>query len=85
MDAEIMNQLQSFLECIMLNEEPMGVYYTETAPGNCVSPKSQKPLSREAEEKGEIDWISVQENFSCVLGIVWRARNRGTAGKRNFS
>lgn len=79
MDPELMNLLPPFLECIMLNEEPMGVYYTDTAPENGVSPHPQKPLSREAEVKGEIDWISVQENFSCVLGTVWRARRKGTA------
>jgi hypothetical protein len=64
MNADIMNQLPAFLECIMLNEEPMGVHYTDTAPENCVSPKSQRPLSREAEEKGEIDWISVQKKIN---------------------
>jgi uncharacterized protein (DUF169 family) len=70
-------KLAPLLEVLMA-DEPMGVYYTDREPDG-VSPKSQTPLSREAEERGEVNWQAVMENFSCVLGIVWRARRKRKA------
>jgi uncharacterized protein (DUF169 family) len=72
-------KLLKLIDVLGLDEEPMGVYYTDTEPTDGVSPKPQKPVSREAEEKGEIDWNAVLENFSCVIGNVWRARKKKTA------
>lgn len=70
-------KLAPLLEVLMA-DEPMGVYYTDREPDG-VSPRSQRPLSREAEERGEVDWQAVMENFSCVLGIVWQARRKKKA------
>ena len=67
------------LEALGLDEAPMGVFYTDEEPKVGVSPKAQAPVSREAEEKGEVDWLGVQENFSCVLGKVWQARKKKIA------
>ena len=72
-------KLADMLYALGLDEEPMGVIWTDKEPPDCVSPKAQKPISREAEEKGEIDWQSVMENFACVLGIIWRARKKNAA------
>ena len=72
-------KLADFLSALGLDEEPMGVIWTDEEPPNCISPKAQKPVSREAEEKGEIDWASIQENYACVLGIIWRARKKSSA------
>ncbi len=71
--------MNSLLEVLGLDEQPMGVFYTDVKPEEGVSPKAQTPVSREAEEKGEVDWMAVQENFSCVLGKVWLARKKKTA------
>ncbi len=71
-----MNRL---LEVLGLDEPPMGVFYTDEEPKDGLSPKAQTPVSREAEEKGEVDWMAVQENFSCMLGKVWQARKKKTA------
>jgi hypothetical protein len=71
--------LQGFLDILGLDEPPMGVSYSDSEPEGCISPKPQAPVSREAEEKGQVDWNAVQENFSCVLGNVWRARKKRTA------
>ena len=73
-----MNRL---LEVLGLDEPPMGVFYTDVEPEGGVSPKAQTPVSREAEEKGEVDWMAVQQNFSCVLGKVWQARKKRTAAQ----
>jgi len=71
--------LAAFLDILGLDEAPMGVRYEDAEPEGGVGPKPQAPLSREAEEKGEIDWQAVMGNFSCVLGQVWRARKKRTA------
>ena len=71
--------MTTLLEVLGLDESPMGVFYTDLEPEGGVSPKAQTPVSREAEEKGEVDWMAVQENFSCVLGKVWQARKKKTA------
>jgi len=71
--------LARFLEALGLDEPPMGVGYADQAPADAISPAAQAPLSRQAEERGEIDWQAVQTNFSCVLGNVWRARKKRAA------
>ncbi len=68
--------LNGFLDILGLGEAPMGAFYTDTEPEGGLSPKPQAPVSREAEEKGEIDWQAVMGNFSCTLGHVWRARKK---------
>ena len=67
------------LRILGLAEEPMGVHFTDSAPADIVSPAPQRPISRELEEKGEIDWQAVINNFACAMGIVWRARKKGVA------
>lgn len=71
--------MASLLEVLGLDEAPMGVFYADAEPKEGVSPKAQPPVSREAEERGEVDWLAVRENFSCVLGKVWQARKRKVA------
>ena len=73
------DRLPPFLDALGLDEEPMGVFYTDIEPEGGISPKPQAPISREKEERGEVDWEAVMSNFSCVLGIVWRARKAKTA------
>lgn len=70
---------REMLEALGLDEVPLGVCYRDEAPADGLSPVAQTPVSREAEEKGEVDWAGVQERFSCVLGHVWRARRKGVA------
>ena len=79
MEERHRDKLESLLEALGLPEEPMGVYYTDDEPSGGVSPTSQRPISRSAEQKGEVDWKTVFADFSCVLGIVWRARRKKTA------
>ncbi len=71
--------LEGLLEALGLDELPLGVCYRDEPPEDGISPRPQAPVSREAEERGEVDWVAVQENFACVLGVVWRARKKGTA------
>ena len=79
LDSDPSTGLAGLLEALGLDEEPLGVMYTDTPPEAGFSPKPQTPITREAEEKGEVDWQAVQKKFSCVLGNVWRARKKKTA------
>ena len=69
---------KGFMEILGLNEEPLGMYYTDEDPGEGFSPKPGQLPSAERERKGEVDWESIFENFSCVMGHIWRARKKKT-------
>ena len=48
-----------FLEHLGLGEEPFGVHYSNTKPENAFGPKTGIPISRELEEKGQLDMQGV--------------------------
>jgi uncharacterized protein (DUF169 family) len=72
-------ETKAFLEALGLLEEPMGVYYTDVEPGEGFCPQTRVLPTAEMEEKGEVDWEATFANFSCVLGVIWRARKKATA------
>jgi uncharacterized protein (DUF169 family) len=71
--------IRGFLDILGLPEEPMGVYYTDTGPGEGFSPKPGILPTMEQEVRGEVDWGAVFKDFSCVMGNVWLARKKATA------
>lgn len=73
------NKVSEFLEALGVYEEPFGVYYSDEAPENCIMPKSGVLPSVEVEAKGQVDWKTLHENFSCVVGLLWRARKKQVA------
>jgi uncharacterized protein (DUF169 family) len=80
MITQIMKALPQFLETLGLDEEPMGVFYTDEKPAEGFSPKTIDLPTREKEMKNEINWQQVFSQFSCVMGHIWRARKkRGVA------
>jgi len=80
MITQIMKTLPQFLETLGLDEEPMGVFYTDEKPADGFSPKTIDLPTREKEMKNEINWQEVFSQFSCVMGHIWRARKkRGVA------
>lgn len=79
MDEEIKEGMKAFCERLGLREEPLGMFYTEHKPDEGFSPKPGKMPTREMEVKGEVNWGSLFEDFSCVMGNIWRARRKGTA------
>ena len=79
MNQEIVKSLPKFLEVLRLDEEPMGIFYTDEKPDDGFSPKPMDPPTREKEMKNEIDWQAVFAQFSCVIGNIWRARKKKTA------
>jgi len=68
--------LTTFLSTLGLDEEPMGIFYTDQKPTEGFTPKPNDLPTREKEMKNEIDWQKVFGQFSCVMGHIWRARKK---------
>ena len=73
------SDVKDFLEALGLDEEPMGMYYTDVEPKEGITPKSELLPTIEMEARGEVDWGALFSNFSCVIGNIWRARKKQTA------
>ena len=79
MNNNILKSLPKFLEILGLDEEPMGLFYTDEKPVEGFSPKPMDLPTREKEQRNEIDWQAVFSKFSCAIGHIWRARKKKTA------
>jgi uncharacterized protein (DUF169 family) len=76
MMTQIIKALPQFLETLGLDEEPMGIFYTDEEPAEGFSPKPNELPTRAKEMKNEINWQEVFSQFSCVMGHIWRARKK---------
>ncbi len=74
-----MEALPRFLEVLGLDEEPMGIFYTDERPAGGFSPKPLDLPTREKETNNDIDWKTIFGQFSCVIGNIWRARKKKTS------
>ena len=79
MQELIERELASFLDKLGLAEEPMGLVYSDQMPEGAISPPAMEPPTPEREQRGEINWQAVFASFSCVMGVIWRARQKKTA------
>lgn len=78
--SELEGELVSaFLDILGLDEEPMGMFYTDEQPGEGFCPKSGILPSAKQEAMGRVDFASLFGNFSCVVGNIWLARKKQTA------
>ena len=87
MDENSASAMKALLEILGISEEPLGMYYTTKKPEEGLSPKPRDLSPLEAGDKGKIDWGLMFEGFSCVLGLIWRARMKNTSAyfsKENF-
>lgn len=75
----ILEETQTFLEHLGLDEEPFGVYYDDNKPEKSFGPKPGIPISRELEDQGQVDMQAVFKQFSCVIGNIWLARKKHCA------
>ncbi|MGD2024341.1 MAG: DUF169 domain-containing protein [Desulfobacterales bacterium] len=64
MNTPILKALPQFLETLGLDEEPMGIFYTDEQPAEGFSPKPNELPTREKEIKNEINWQEVFGQFS---------------------
>jgi uncharacterized protein (DUF169 family) len=76
MNDNMMTALSNFLKVLGIDEEPMGIFYTDEKPAEGLSPEPNDLPTREKEMKNEIDWQKVFGQFSCVIGHIWRARKK---------
>ena len=79
MNKDIVKSLPKFLGVLGLDEEPMGIFFTNEEPVNGFSPKPMDLPTFEKEMKNEIDWKAIYSNFSCVISKIWIARKKKTA------
>jgi uncharacterized protein (DUF169 family) len=75
----ILEGTATFLEYLGLKEEPFGIYYADEKPENGYGPKKGVPISRELEDRHELDMQEVMKCFSCIMGNIWLARKKGGA------
>lgn len=64
---------------IGLDEEPFGIFYADEKPADGYGPKEGVPISRELEERRELDYGEVFGDFTCFLGSIWLARRKKKA------
>src|SRR4030042_6210821 len=53
------------------------LHYCQAAPAEGSSPQTAVLPTAELEAAGEVDWEATFSNFSCVIGVIWRARKLG--------
>jgi hypothetical protein len=70
MNGHMLKSLPDFLAVLGLDEEPMGLFYTDEKPAEGFSPKRIDLPTRDKEIKNEIDWQTVFGQFSCVMGHI---------------
>lgn len=70
-------EIQAFCDILGLTEEPLGLHYTPMEPEGGISPQQAILPSAEMERAGQVDWETTFANFSCVIGLLWRARKLG--------
>lgn len=76
MEGITKESLSEFLERLGLDEEPLGIFYTDKEPEDGLTPAAGDLPTREKEIRNQIDWQGVFTNFSCVIGHIWRARKK---------
>lgn len=69
-------RLARLLNLLGLDEDPMGVLFTDSEPEKGLCPTPLPLPTRQREEENAIDWQAIFSNFSCVMGHIWRARKK---------
>lgn len=76
MEKQLIEETQRFIKRLYLEEEPLGVFFTDEKPDPGYGLKASELPTREKELKNEVDWQSVFSSFGCVLGNIKRARRK---------
>jgi uncharacterized protein (DUF169 family) len=75
--TDILAEVPGFLEILGLPEEPLGMFYAPVEPEEGFSPPRGNLPNVDLEARGEVDWEATFANFTCIMGVVWRARKLG--------
>ncbi len=76
MQALIERELAPFVDLLGLQEEPLGLHYSDVLPEGAMTPPHMEPPTVERERRGEINWQAVFASFACVIGLIWRVRQK---------
>lgn len=77
MNPDILEKTPDFLTTLGLEEEPVGLFYTDEKPAEGSStPKPIDLPTREKEKKNEINWQQVFGDFTCVMRHIRQARSK---------
>lgn len=76
MDPALRQAIPAFLQILGLDEEPLGIVFSQEKPANSLSPAPLDRPTRKKEMQNAIDWQAVFSGFSCVMGTLWRARKK---------
>ncbi len=72
-------QCKALCRALGYDETPFGFYYTNTPPDGALMAAPCCLPSREDEQQGAVDWLSIRQHFSCIIKYIWRARVQGAA------
>lgn len=78
MDKDILAALPGLLETLGMDEEPMGMFFTDEEPGQGYCPDPGDLPTREKEKADSVNWAEVFSRFSCAMGKIWLARKKKT-------
>jgi uncharacterized protein (DUF169 family) len=79
MKAHVHSALPGLLAALDIDEEPLGLYYTDQDPAEGFSPKPMELPTREREDRNVIDWNVLFKDFSCVMKHIRWARMKKRA------
>ncbi len=71
-----MYEINEFLDVLGLDEEPLGMLYTDERPENSICPKKGRLPTIQDEAAQRVPWQEINANWSCVIGLLWRARKK---------
>ncbi|MHB8205071.1 MAG: DUF169 domain-containing protein [Desulfomonilaceae bacterium] len=71
-----MPKVREFIDALGMTEEPIGMFYTDKEPVDGISPKPGALPTVEDEAAQRVDWPSINANWMCVIGAIWRARKK---------
>ncbi len=76
MDTQFLESTKAFIDLLGLDEEPLGVFFSDDKPDPGFGLKPSDMPTREKEEKNEVDWHSVFSSFGCIMGNIRRGRRK---------
>ncbi len=75
----MLKKMPNFLDVLGLDDEPMGILFSDKEPEEGFSPSKNDLPTREREMKNEIDWQGIFDGFTCATGLIQKARKKKTS------
>lgn len=69
---------RAFFNVLALYEEPVGIYYSDRRPQDCITPQKAHLPTYEEEKSGTANFGEALSANSCIFQSVLRARKTGT-------